>query len=290
MKRWLLCPLLIVIGVVAFPFRSPAPLIYRAGEGWTYESVGGNGKWQRSRAKDQLEVAQTAFDKQDYSLAAKAARHLVKNWPLSDFAPHGEYLLARCYEQEGQDENAFKEYQKLLEKYPKVENYQEIVGRQFAICNRFMGGQWFKLWGLIPFFASMDKTVEMYEKVVKNGPYSDIAPLAQMNIGAAREKQTRFLNNNEPYIQAAKAYERAADRYHDRPKVAADAMYRAGLAYEKQARTAEYDQNTAGQAIATFTDFMTLYPDDARVKDGEKIIASLRSEQARGNFEIARFY
>jgi outer membrane protein assembly factor BamD len=290
MKRWLVCLLLIAVGVVAFPFRSPAPLIYRAGEGWTYESVGGDGKWQRTRAKDQLEVAQTAFDKKDYSLAAKAARHLVRNWPLSDFAPRGEYLLARCYEQEQQDEKAFKEYQKLLEKYPKVDNYQEILERQFAICNRFLGGQWFKLWGYIPFFPSMDKTVEMYEKVVKNGPYSDVAPLAQMNIGTAREKQTRFLNNNEPYIQAAKAYERAADRYHDRPKVAADAMYRAGLAYEKQARTAEYDQNTAGQAIATFTDFMTLYPDDARVKEGEKIIASLKSEQARGNFEIARFY
>ena len=51
----------IVLGVVICPYRSPAPLIYRPGEGWTYESVGG-AKWQRTRAKDQLEVAQEAFD------------------------------------------------------------------------------------------------------------------------------------------------------------------------------------------------------------------------------------
>src|SRR5437879_3089334 len=104
MKHWFTCFLLVVAGVFAFPFRSPAPLVYRPGEGWTYEAVGGEGKWQRTRAKDQLEVAQTAFDKKDYSLAMKAARRLVKNWPLSDFAPRGQYLLGRCHEEEKQDE------------------------------------------------------------------------------------------------------------------------------------------------------------------------------------------
>ena len=111
-----------------------------------------------------------------------------------------------------------------------------------------------------------------------------------MNIGVAREKQTRFMNDNEPYIQAAKAYERAADRYRDRPEIAADALYKAGLAYHKQARTAEYDQSTAGQAISTFTDFMTLYPNDPRLPQSEKTITALKTEQARGNYEIARFY
>ncbi len=155
--------------------------------------------------------------------------------------------------------------------------------RQFLIANKFLAGKWFKLWGVIPFFPSMEKTADMYDKIVKNGPFSDIAPQAQMNIGAAREKQKN-------YPMAAKAYETAADRYHDRPLVAADALYRQGLAYQKQAQTAEYDQNTAGQAIATFTDFMTLYPSEKRLQDAQNIIGSLRKEQARGNFQIARFY
>jgi outer membrane protein assembly factor BamD (BamD/ComL family) len=91
-------------------------------------------------------------------------------------------------------------------------------------------------------------------------------------------------------IQAAKAYELAADRYHDRPKVASEALYKAGLAYDQQARTAEYDQSTAGKAIDTFRDFITYYPDDPRSAQGEKIIAALKTEQARGNYEIAKFY
>lgn len=280
----------ILVCVLAFPFRSPAPLIYTPGEGWTYESANGEASWRRTRAKDQLAVAQAAFDKKDYSLAKKAARAVVQKWPLSDFAPSASYLVARCYEIDKQDEKAFKEYQRLLEKYPKAANYEDVLQHQFAICNRFLHGERFKVWGWVPTFPSMDKTAEMYEKLIKNGPYSDLAAQAQMNIGQAREQQTRFLNDQEPYIQAAKAYELAADRYHDRPKVASEALFKAGLAYQKQAQTAEYDQSTAGQAIDTFSYFMTLYPNDARVAEGEKIIGSLKSEQARGNFVTAQFY
>ncbi len=283
MNRGFLRLLLILVCLLAFPFRSPAPLIYRPGEGWTYEPVGGEGKWQRPRAKEQLEVAQAAFNQKDYRLALKAARRVVRVWPLSDYAPQAQYLLGRCYQAKGKEEKAFKEYQKVLEKQPKFANYDEILQRQFEIANDYLAGKWFKLWGVIPIFSSMDKTADMYEKIVKSGPYSDVAPQAQLKIGAAREKQKNF-------ALAAKAYETAADRYHDRPDVAAEALYREGLAFNQQAETGEYDQSTASQAIATFTDFMTLYPTDPRVPEAQKIIASLRREQAHGNFKIAKFY
>lgn len=274
---------LVFLCLLVFPFRSPAPLIYTPGEGWTYEPVGSEGKWQRPRAKDQLIVAQDAFDRNDYALALKAARRVVKVWPLSDYAPQAQFLVGRSYEARGHDERAFKEYQRLLERYPKVVNYDEVLQRQHEIADRFLGGKWFRLWGYIPLFPSMERTAEMYGKIVRNGPFSDTAPEAQMKIGAAREKQSNF-------PEAVKAYERAADRYHDRPQVAADALYRAGLAYNKQAQTAEYDQSTAAKAIATFTDFMTLYPNDTRVPEAQAIITSLRGEQARGNYHIAKFY
>ena len=282
MNRWLVfC--LIAFAVFAFPYSSPAPLIYRPGEGWIYEKPGAEGKWQRARAQDQLAVAEESFKKKDYGTALQAAHRTVSQWPLSDYAPRAQYLVGRCYEEKKQDERAFKQYQKLLEKYPKIENYQEVVDRQFQIANRYLAGQWFKLWGYIPFFPSMEKTVGMYEKIIKNGPYGEAGPQAQLNIGTAREKQ-------KEYPQAVKAYKVAADRYHDQPKVASEGLYKAGVAYNREAKSSEYDQNVASEAIATFTDFTTLYPEDARVPDAQQRIGSLRTEQARGSFEIARFY
>src|SRR4030095_13436298 len=106
---------------------------------------------------------------------------------------------------------------KLIVEYPKLTNYDEVVQRQFVIANRFLAGEWFKLWDFIPFFPSMDKTIKLYEQVIKNGPYSDVAPAAQLNIAASYEKGKVVGVTVPKYPEAAKAYERAADRYADRP-------------------------------------------------------------------------
>jgi outer membrane protein assembly factor BamD len=263
--------------------RSPAPLIYTPGEGWTYESYGGIGKWRRDQAKEQLAVADEAFTNKDYALAFRCSSYLLRKWPLSDYAPDAQYLLARCHEEQGNDEKAFAEYQKMFTKYPKSDKLNDALKRQYQIGLRFLNGQRFRLWGYIPFLPSMEKTAGLFEKIVSCGPYSEVAPHAQLRIGAAYEK-------DKNYPEAVTAYERAADRYHDRPVIAADALYRAGMSYYKQAQTAEYDQGTAGQAIATFNDLIALFPKDRRVPEVQRIIVALRNEQARGNFKIAEFY
>jgi outer membrane assembly lipoprotein YfiO len=283
MSRRVIHLILLIAAVTLFPLRSPAPFVFLPGSGWTYEPIGGNGKWRRERAKDQLEVAQLAFDNKDYSLASNAAKYLLKTWPLSDYAAGAQYIVARCLEADGYDEKAFAEYQKMFETYPKSDKLKDVFQRQYQIALRFLGGQRFKIWGFIPFMSNMDKTAGLFEKIVETGPFSDVAPHAQLRAGAAREKQKN-------YPEAVVAYERAADRYHDQPIIAADALYRAGISQQKQAQTAEYDQGTAGQAIATFTDLITLFPADKRVPEAKKIIASLKNEQARGNYKIAEFY
>src|ERR1700690_87256 len=107
MNRRFVLLLIAAAGVALIPFRSPAPLIYTPGEGWFYEPFGTTGGWQRTRTKDQLDVAQQAFDTRNYSLALRAANRVVRMWPLSDYAPHAQYLLGLGLEAEGLDEMAF---------------------------------------------------------------------------------------------------------------------------------------------------------------------------------------
>jgi outer membrane protein assembly factor BamD len=275
--------ILLVVVVVLLPSRSPAPLVYVPGEGWSYENYGETGKWQRPRAKEQLEVAEQSFTSKDYRTTLHAARRILRVWPLSDYAPRAAYLAGRCLETQGRDEAAFNAYQQIIEKFPKSGQFNEVLWRQYEIANRFLGGEWFKLWNIIPLYPSMDETAKLYGKIVDSGPYSEVAPHAQLRIGAAREKQ-------KDYAEAVKAYETAADRYHEQPVIAADAMYRAGVAWEKQADTAEYDQGAAAQAISAYTDFVAFYPEDKRVADAQKAIVKLKAQQVRGSFEIAQFY
>ncbi len=290
MNRWLSFSFWLCLLWLAFPVPSPAPIVYTPGIGWHYEKVGEEGSWRREDAKEQLQVAQAAFDKKDYSTALKAGRRIVtdKRWKYGDYAAQAQYLVGRSYEAKHHDEKAFKAYQNLIETYPKLDNFDEVIKRQFAIANRFLNRQRFKAFGYVPIFPSMDKTIKLYEQIIKNGPYSEVAPLAQMNIGAAHENRKVF-SKVPRYADAAKAYEKAADRYSEQ-KLGVDAMWKQAQAYTKQARRAEYDQSIAGQAIATYTDFMTLHPEEPRVKEALNTIDSLKTEQARGSFDIARFY
>jgi outer membrane protein assembly factor BamD len=274
---------LIFAAVALLPLRSPAPLMYVPGEGWYYEPYGENANWQRGRAKDQLQVAEDALTGKKYSIALRAAYRVLRVWPLSDYAPRAAYIVGRCQEVDGKDEAAFNSYQRIIEKYPKSPQYNEVLWRQFEIAGRFLNGEWFRLWNTIPLYTSMSETAKLYDKIVANGPYSDVAPHAQLKIGAAREK-------GKDYEEAVKAYNVAADRYNAQPEIAADAMYRAAVSWEKQADTAEYDQGAASQAIAAYTDFTVVFPDDKRVTAAQAAITKLKAEQVRGSFEIARFY
>jgi outer membrane protein assembly factor BamD len=268
---------------VMLPVHSPAPLIYTPGEGWYYELPGTTQNWQRPRAKEQLQVAEEMFKEKDFSGALRAAYRVVQVWPLSDYAPEAQYLVARCLEAKGKDEAAFKVYQAIIDKYPNSGHYEDVLWRQYAIGNRFLAGEWTKLYDTVPFFPSMTTAARMFSEIVTNGPYSDVAPHAQLRVGAAHEK-------GKDYESAVQAYQLAADRYHDQPTIAADAIFREGVSYYKQAAKAEYDQGMAEQAIETFTDFSTLFPDDKRVPQAQKAIVILKAEQVRGAFEIARFY
>lgn len=274
---------IMLVVVALLPSRAPAPLMYVPGEGWYYEPYGEKAAWQRPRAKEQLDVAETTFTNKEYNITLHAAHRILRLWPLSDYAPRAAYLVGRCLEVEHKDEAAFNAYQSIIEKYPKSGQYTEVLWRQYEISNRYLGGQWFRLWNLIPLYPSMDETAKLYEKIVANGPYSEVAPHAQLRIGSAREKQ-------QDYAAAVKAYEVAADRYHNQPEIAANALYRAGVAWQKQADTAEYDQSAAAQAIAAYTDFKAFYPDDKRVAEVEQSITKLKAEQVRGSFQIAQFY
>ena len=277
--RRTLLPLILLGGVLS----CPAPLIYTPGEGWVYEPVGSEGAWKRTRAKDQLIIAQDAYDQENFGLALRSAKRTVKNWPLSDYSPQAQELVAKSYDAKGDPQRAFKEYQKLVEKYPMRADYEDVAREQYKIANQFLDGKWFKLWGLIPYPPSMDRVAGMYEKIVKNGQFSEVAPEAQLKIGASREKQKKF-------NQAVKAYETAADRYHDQLDVASDAMFLAGMAYNQQADKADYDQSQAVEAIDTLTDFIALFPEDGRVSEAETVIASLREVRALGSYEVAKFY
>ena len=295
MQRWVSPLLFAAVVFLLWPNSSPAPVIYRPGEGWSYESWSTMGKWRRDRAKAQLEVAKEAATKEDWKTVYKASRRTIHEWPLSDYAPEAQRLLAESFEKRGNDERAFKEYQNLLTLYPQNVDYAEIQRRQISIADRFLNGQKFKLWGKIPLYRSPRKSALMFQDVVNVGPHSATAPAAQLKIGEAWEKNARGFHISERerhknYEKAVQAYKKAFEEYRSNDAVASTALLKAGAAYENQRNDAEYDQDVTVKSIHAYEDMITLFPNHEKVDEANKQIAMMKREQAEGNFKIAEYY
>ncbi|HUJ11500.1 MAG TPA: outer membrane protein assembly factor BamD [Verrucomicrobiae bacterium] len=277
-KKLVVTLLAIMTFAFLMPVRSPAPLIWRKGEGWTWEHAGVK---MGTNPVDQLKIAQGLQAKKQFRSAIDAYRRVIGRWPQSSSTQDARFGLAECLSAIGYHYQAFKEYQQLIEKHPNSPHFDAVLQRQFEIGDLFLAGERQKAWG-VRWFPSLERTIEIFEKVVKNGPYSSVAADAQFRIGLAYEKE-------KDYLAAVHAYEKVLERYA-KSSLAETAQFQIGCAYKMESQRSEYDQNAANQAIAAFDDFLLRYPESDKVPLAQKYQIALKEEQAKGLFDIGKFY
>ncbi|MCG3150101.1 MAG: Outer membrane protein assembly factor BamD [Verrucomicrobiae bacterium] len=264
--------------VFVFASSSPAALIWRKGEGWSFERASAA---NANNPKEMLAIAQKFQADKQYDDAVAAYRRLITKWPTSFAAQDARLGLAESLTDLGYLFKAFKEYQNLIEKHPNSPHFETVLKRQFAIGERFLNGEKLKFWR-IRVFKGYDKAVTIFEQVVKNGPYSEVGAAAQFNIGLTYEKQ-------RDNVSAVHAYEKVLERYPKSP-FAEVAQFQIGWAYQVEAQRADYDQNNANQAISAFSDFLVKYPASPKAEQAYDLRTKLRGEQSKGLLQIGAFY
>lgn len=116
---------------------------------WTPKS----GKWvnpktmAKSDPKRKLEYAKSFYDAKKYEDAKREINKLLKTYPKSFEASEGQYYLGLIEEAQGIYE-AFKAYQRVIDKYPFSERIQEIIDREYKIGEIFMSGEKRKAMGV----------------------------------------------------------------------------------------------------------------------------------------------
>ena len=277
MHRFRIVALAVLATLLAFPARCPAPIVYRPGEGW---EVKGSAT-AAATPKDQLEQGKEFEKVRNWVDAMGSYRMLLKRWPTSIHAGEAQFRIGYCQEQQRDYFKAYLSYQKVVDSYQGFDKFDEVIQRQYKIGNLFLAGERVKFL-FIKTFPSMDRTCEIYEKVIKNAPYSEIAPSAQMAIGYAREKQKRF-------DDAVAAYQKLIEKY-PRCSLVEEAYFNVGLAYFRAATRAEYDQGYANKAVEAFNEYRAKFPGGSKLDIAREHIVKVQTDQARGLFEVARFY
>lgn len=255
-----------------------ASLVWRPGEGWTDEK---GSEISASSSRDQLELAKKLEANGDLGNAYKAYRGLLRRWPLSFSAPEAQFKIGQIEEAKGMFWEAYKSYQRMIDKYPNSSFFDQALERQYAIGNLYLAGEPNRLWK-IPLGPSMEKTVEIYQQIIKNAPYGKYAPESQFKIGLAYEKWKKFSD-------AVKAYNQLIDKYPGHP-IVDSAQYQIGYAWMLASSLPEYDQSAAEKSIEAFQDFLVRYPNSEKAQAAKDNIAKLISRRTQGALNIARFY
>src|SRR5258708_4831366 len=272
-----------VVPLVVFAFiltlRCPAPIIYREGEGFL--PGGAEDIEIKKNAQEQFDLGQRYEDRGDWARAGASYRMVIRRFPRADIAPAALFNSARMYEKQGKLEKAFHDYQTIVERYPRSEHFEPALEAEYTIAKAYLDGRRVDVYG-VPTIPSMAKAEEMFKKILTNGRFSKIAPLAQYGIGQAIEKSGSI-------TYSVTAYQQVVARYPN-SEVAADAMYQIGYVYLQASRATGYDETAAVRAQEAFEDFLVKYPNSHKVPQAQDNLKTLPGRKSNDAFNIARFY
>ena len=271
--------LLVLAACLAFPERSPAPVVFRPGEKVKYhppgeEEISGN-------ANELVAKAEAAEKNGDGGQALKIYKRMVKRYPRSDKAPEATFRAGKLTEQQGSLTRAALIYRGLMENYPQTQHFQEAIESQFRIGETLLNGKKKKFLG-VPMGSSLDDAVEIFAAIVRSAPYGRYTARAQFDIGRAREKQGSA-------DLAIEAYQSLVEKFPNDP-LAVDAQYQIGYIWLASTRAGTYDPTAADHARTAFQDFLFRFPKSEKAAQARENLAQLDHRLTNDSLQIAKYY
>ncbi len=270
-----------IVSIVLFLFISTNSFAFWV---WTPET----NKWSNPKYSvkgtpaEQLQEGLNFYKTQQYDEAIKEFKKLIKYYPKSRQAPEALYYIGLCLNNEGKLYKAFKNYQKVIDKYPFSERSAEIIQKQYAIGLKLLEESRAQKTVKEKFLGGEYNVVEVFKAVIKNAPYGDLAASAQYKIGL-------YLLEKKLYQEARDEFEKVINDYPESQWIK-EAKYQIAIADSQRSTKAQYDQKVTQSAVDEFKDFLEVYPDTDLSKNAEGHIQKLRDKEAKNNYVIAQFY
>ncbi|MCX7661425.1 MAG: tetratricopeptide repeat protein, partial [Candidatus Omnitrophica bacterium] len=234
----------------------------------------------KSTPEDQLNYALEFYKQKKYEEARQEFNKLIKIFPRSREASEAQYYLGLIEEELGNLYEAYKAYQKVIDKYPFSERIQEIIEREYKIAERFMSGYRRKIGG-VPLPVE-NPAIEIFTKVIENSTYGPLAASSQYKVGLILKSLGR-------YSEAEEAFNKVINNYPESEWVV-PAKFQLAECRANLARGADYDQYATSEAKERFKEFLREHPDAVLSEEAEKNIKSLDEREAEADFKTALFY
>ena len=231
------------------------------------------------------ELFQQAVEYQDAGRKGKASdiyEEIVKEYPNSAVSPKALFNWAKIYESEHRFKKAFYMFQNIILLYPEYEGFDDVIGAQYGIATRIMEGERERIWGVIPMLRYYTRSIQFFQVVARNAPYSDYAPLSLMNIALVSRdlgKEIVAIDALDQLINFYPNHELTPEAYFLLAEVFADLI-----------EGANYDQGSTREAISYYEDFLILFPDSELVPQAEEGLKKVNEIYAQSKYLMGEYY
>lgn len=274
-----------VLGL-AFPSTLKADLVWDAEQGWRIEGgVLDSGDGGIEQPRNALELMNRAREFQEEGRkrpALRDYRRVARRYDQSIYAAEARFQRGLIFKERQQWRRAMSEFNTIVREHPEFDRFDELIQTQFAIALELKDGARTRLVGRVPGFRSRSAAIEFFEDVIRNGPFTDKAPLALMSIAEIE------LSRNNPE-EAIDAFDRLINDY-PRSALAPESYLGLAEAFAQMVKGPEYDQGSTRQAIAFFEDFLILFPEHENVQRAEQGLQEMREVLAQSRLVLAEFY
>ncbi|MBA4138543.1 MAG: outer membrane protein assembly factor BamD [Opitutus sp.] len=264
--------------------RLHAELVWTSGQGWRVE--GGalsvlSGEEGRT-ALELMNQARAAEEAGSVRSAIKGYEKVAKRYPNSVFSAEALYRTGLLYEKRRQYYKAFDSFQNLVQRYPGSERFSQVVGDQYRISQALLDGKRSYMWGVIPGLKNREKSIEYFEQIVKNAPFSDYAPLSLMNVARGHQR----MGATE---EAIDALDRMINSYPGNV-LTPDAYLKLAQTHASLVDGPPYDQASTKAAITYYEDYLIQFPGDSGAGSAEKGLAEMKTMLAQSKMIMADYY
>lgn len=229
----------------------------------------------------QYDWAMTFFNAREYIRAAEEFNRLIQFYPNAKLAPDAQYYAGISYQKAGKYYVAFENYQKALKNYPFSERIGDIVNAQYELGQYYYDSSTAVLMG-VDIMTDVDRAAEIFQAIVDNVPFSDLADEAQFMVGQCYKKLSQF-------SEAVTAFQKLVTEY-PKSELVVKAKYEIAECMYLLSQQAEYDQETTDEAIAEFKKYSHELGKDKININAEETLDVLIERKAEGIYKSAYFY
>jgi outer membrane protein assembly factor BamD len=248
---------------------------------WGKKPIDTSPALQTDAAQPIYEEALAAEQAGRLNKALKKYRSISKKYPASDFAAQALYNSGVIQFKREKWKKSFQAFQDILIYHPDFPRFNELVEYQFRIALKLSEGKGGRFLGFLP-MRSYNRAIGYFEVVIINAPYSDLAPLALMNVALIHQ----YKGNT---AEAVDALDRLINNYPN-SLLADDAYLSLAETFATLVQGPEYDQGATREAISYFEDFLILFSNNMEVARAEEGLAEMEDVYARSKLVIGRYY